>query len=70
MWRLVPELTDPATVPEFWTCDMNSDSRAQMCGVGGERIIDEDMVEVQFTCGSMVWAKLKGYPWWPAMVGH
>ena len=29
-----------------------------------------DLIFPQFTCGSMVWAKLKGFPWWPGMVDY
>ena len=28
------------------------------------------LIVPQFTCGSMVWAKLKGFPWWPGMVDY
>ena len=27
-------------------------------------------IKTQFTCGSMVWAKLKGFPWWPGMIDY
>ena len=29
---------------------------------------NEEFVDTEFAAGSMVWAKMKGYPWWPAMV--
>ena len=25
-------------------------------------------VDTAFAAGSMVWAKIKGFPWWPALV--
>ena len=25
-------------------------------------------MDTQYAAGSMVWAKMKGYPWWPALV--
>lgn len=25
-------------------------------------------METSFTVGEIVWAKIRGYPWWPAMV--
>lgn len=29
---------------------------------------EADMIYNQFTAGSLVWARVDGYPWWPAMV--
>lgn len=29
---------------------------------------EEDMIYNKFTAGSVVWARVDGYPWWPAMV--
>jgi len=70
-WRLVREFEDPSMVPEYWTCSMNSDSRNNICGVGGHAFMsDAETVDVKFTCGSMVWAKMKGFPWWPGMVDY
>eukprot|EP00090_Calanus_glacialis_P004476 TRINITY_DN13343_c0_g1_i1.p1 TRINITY_DN13343_c0_g1~~TRINITY_DN13343_c0_g1_i1.p1 ORF type:complete len:1130 (-),score=297.53 TRINITY_DN13343_c0_g1_i1:489-3797(-) len=70
-WRLVREFEDPSMVPEYWTCSMNSDPRNNICGVGGHAFMsDADTVDVKFTCGSMVWAKMKGFPWWPGMVDY
>ena len=28
----------------------------------------DEFVDAEYAAGSMVWAKMKGYPWWPAMV--
>lgn len=27
-----------------------------------------DFINNQFNAGSIVWARVSGYPWWPAMV--
>ena len=70
LWRLVTEYHDPATVPDNWTCSMNPDPEARICGLGGEKVEDEETVDVEYTCGSMVWAKLKGFPSWPGMVDY
>ena len=31
---------------------------------------DEEFVSVEYTCGSLVWIKFTGYPWWPGMVDY
>ena len=31
-------------------------------------IRDEDGEEVQFEIKELVWAKITGYPWWPAKI--
>ena len=47
-------------VPEYWVCSMNTDTANNKCGVGGHAFMsDKDTVDVKFTCGSMVWAKIK-----------
>ena len=61
-WRLVREIEDPSLVPEYWVCSMNQDEAANECGKGeGERVeSDDDLVGVEYTCGSLVWIKFKG----------
>ena len=29
---------------------------------------NDEFVDTEYAAGSMVWAKMKGYPWWPALV--
>ena len=69
-WRFLTEFEDPAQVPEYWDCSMNKAPTASHCQVGGEEEDDVDFVNVKFTCGSVVWAKVKGYPWWPAIIDY
>ena len=61
-WRLVREMEDPSLVPEYWVCSMNQDEAANDCGKGeGEHVeSDDDLVGVEYTCGSLVWIKFKG----------
>ena len=61
-WRLVREIEDPSLVPEYWVCSMNSDVEANDCGKGdGEHVeSDEELIGVEYTCGSLVWIKFKG----------
>ena len=69
-WRFLTEYEDPAQVPEYWECSMNQDQTANLCLVGGEEEGEVDFVNVKFTCGSVVWARVKGYPWWPAIIDY
>ena len=70
-WRLVKEFEDPTMVPDYWICSMNSDPQNNKCGEGGHSFMsDYEAVDVKFTCGSMVWAKMHSYPWWPGMVDY
>ena len=61
-WRLVREIEDPSPVPEYWVCSMNMDEAANDCGKGdGEHVeSDEELIGVEYTCGSLVWIKFKG----------
>lgn len=69
MWRLVKEYHDPSNVPDDWVCSMNMDVLNNVCGEGEDlELNDSDIVDLKYTCGSMVWGKMKGCPWWPGMV--
>ena len=68
-WRLVTQYEDASHVPDYWVCSMNRDKENSKCGVGGNAFNgDSDKIEIKFSCGSLVWAKLKGFPWWPGMI--
>ena len=68
-WRLVTEFADASLVPEYWICSMNRDKTNRVCGVGGNNFSsDRPDIDVKFSRGSLVWAKLKGFPWWPGMI--
>ena len=65
-WRLVKDYgNDPSLVPEHWVCSMNTDQEVNDCDKGeGENVdSDDDLVDVEYSCGSMVWIKFPGYPW-------
>lgn len=69
-WRFLSEVKDPSEIPEIWTCDLNPDPKFNKCDLPEEIIQEEEelFVECAFTVGSIVWAKLPGYPHWPAIV--
>ena len=69
-WRFLPDVKDPAEIPEIWTCDLNPDDKFNACEIPEEtfNVPEESFVECAFTVGSVVWAKLPGYPSWPAIV--
>ena len=70
-WRLVTQYEDASNVPEYWICPMNRDRSNNVCGVGGNEFnADSDKIDIKFSCGSLVWAKLKGFPWWPGMIDN
>ncbi|XP_064461318.1 nucleolar protein dao-5-like [Ornithodoros turicata] len=67
-WRYLANVFDPTNVPEVWYCSMNDDSNRNSCDHPQEDISNTDFVETKYFVGSIVWAKLSGYPWWPAMI--
>jgi len=71
-WRFLANIHDPATLPDIWTCAMNDDPLYNSCELP-EQAFDEEEHNAQYiftryTEGSLVWARMAGYPWWPAMV--
>ena len=69
-WRHLA-IKDPAEVREFFVCQDNPDSRYGSCEAPEQLWSIEDsslMVETRFSVGSLVWAKMTGWPAWPAMV--
>ena len=71
-------------VPEDWQCSMNEDPRGNTCAKGrseewvegsAEMVSSPSLpshpgaqVDTAYAAGSMVWAKVPGFPWWPGMV--
>ncbi|KAI8500455.1 Zinc finger CW-type PWWP domain protein 1 [Branchiostoma belcheri] len=67
-WRYLSEVTDPATVPDRWTCSMNTDEEYNSCEKTEADWSELEFVDTCYVEGSLVWAKMPGYPWWPGMV--
>ncbi|CAN8023952.1 unnamed protein product [Ixodes persulcatus] len=67
-WRYLQNVPDPNEVPKEWYCFMNKDTQYNSCAAAEQDMSQEEFVDVKFFVGSIVWAKLGSYPWWPAMI--
>ncbi|KAL3862417.1 hypothetical protein ACJMK2_008383 [Sinanodonta woodiana] len=67
-WRYLSHIQDPTKVPEQWFCIMNTNENFNSCDRKEEDYNESDHIFTKFTEGSIVWVKMPGYPWWPAMV--
>ncbi|XP_040355476.2 mucin-17 isoform X2 [Ixodes scapularis] len=67
-WRCLQNVADPNEVPDEWYCFMNNDPQYNSCAAAEQDMSQEEFVDVKFFVGSIVWAKLDSYPWWPAMI--
>ena len=70
-WRYLKDVKDPSEVPELFTCRDCPEPRYGSCEAPEEEWDTEHenhAVETRFTVGSLVWAKMDGFPAWPAMV--
>ncbi|VDH98987.1 Hypothetical predicted protein [Mytilus galloprovincialis] len=67
-WRFLPDCEDPSELPEVWTCDMNKDKRYNSCDIEEQNYNEDEHIFTNFAEGSVVWAKMAGFPWWPAMI--
>ncbi|GAB1608049.1 hypothetical protein Ahia01_001089000 [Argonauta hians] len=68
-WRWLQEVQDPMLIPHNWICDMNPDPTQNDCALPEADTYDEEeFIFTRYTEGSLVWARVEGYPWWPAMV--
>ncbi|XP_076647962.1 uncharacterized protein LOC143356289 [Halictus rubicundus] len=70
-WRYVEEYHDPLDVPKIWYCEMNSDKTIASCAIPEvlkSPALEADLIDNDYNAGSIVWAHVRGYPWWPAIV--
>ena len=70
-WRYLAGVKDPAKVKMRFTCRDCPDPRYDSCEAvqqSWDSSLDPHFVEINFTAGSLVWARLDGFPAWPAMV--
>ena len=68
-WRQVREYQSGSEVPQYWVCSMNRDALNRVCGKGGNHFSGSE-VKLKYSVGTLVWAKLQGYPWWPGMIDY
>ncbi|XP_076290282.1 uncharacterized protein LOC143213868 [Lasioglossum baleicum] len=69
--RYTEEYHDPLDVPEIWYCEMNFDKTIASCAIPQVPMapaLEADLIENCYNAGSIVWARVQGYPWWPAIV--
>ncbi|GBN53951.1 hypothetical protein AVEN_15116-1 [Araneus ventricosus] len=68
-WRVVKEYQEMCEVPEYFECSMwsLSDEEKGNCYIP-QLEDDSEFTNELYTPGSLVWAKMKGHPRWPAMV--
>ncbi|XP_046964581.1 zinc finger CW-type PWWP domain protein 1-like [Vanessa cardui] len=70
-WRYLPNVLDSHELPKSWYCSMNPDSSLASCSVPEVPIHirdEEDLIHSEYAAGSLVLARMPGWPWWPAMV--
>ncbi|XP_055865201.1 putative autophagy-related protein 11 isoform X1 [Biomphalaria glabrata] len=69
-WRYLQDIEDPLHVPEKWECKMNSDIEHNACDLPEVHYDESEHIFTKYTLGSIVWVKMDGYPWWPAMIDN
>ncbi|XP_045445912.1 zinc finger CW-type PWWP domain protein 1-like [Melitaea cinxia] len=70
-WRHLAHVLDKHELPSKWYCGMNQDKSIASCTAPEVplRIHDEeDLIHSEYAAGSLVLARMAGWPWWPAMV--
>ncbi|KAK3706419.1 hypothetical protein QZH41_018633 [Actinostola sp. cb2023] len=71
-WRCLNVTVDSHDLADKWMCTMNTDCNYNTCEASQEAFDsqdeDFDVVYTSFPEGSIVWAKVAGYPWWPGMM--
>ncbi|TGZ69958.1 hypothetical protein CRM22_003446 [Opisthorchis felineus] len=76
-WRFLDQVLDPSMLDEAWHCGLQPkhldgkqevENPCEELQTELEDVREGKYVFTKFTAGSLVWAKLDGYPEWPAMV--
>ncbi|XP_033763559.1 uncharacterized protein LOC117344830 isoform X2 [Pecten maximus] len=67
-WRFLQDINDPTEIDEKWICEMNKDTTYNSCEKKEQAYDESEHFYTKYSEGSVVWARMVGYPWWPAMV--
>ncbi|PAA72782.1 hypothetical protein BOX15_Mlig008978g1 [Macrostomum lignano] len=72
-WRHEPDCAEPCRVPDNWRCSDSADPRQNDCGLPelAEYFYAQGTnfaLSNKYVAGSLVWARVQGYPYWPAIV--
>ncbi|XP_072943783.1 uncharacterized protein [Epargyreus clarus] len=70
-WRYLPRVLERHELPSKWFCWMNPDTTLATCSAPEVPIClhdEEDLIHSEYAAGSVVLARMPGFPWWPAMV--
>ncbi|OWF41070.1 Zinc finger CW-type PWWP domain protein 1 [Mizuhopecten yessoensis] len=67
-WRFLQDINDPTEIDDKWICEMNKDTSYDSCEKREQDYDESDHIFTRYSEGSIVWARMVGYPWWPAMV--
>ncbi|XP_053997769.1 uncharacterized protein LOC128886689 [Hylaeus anthracinus] len=66
-WRYIEDCHDPLDIPKIWYCKMNSDESMASCDIA-EASKPLPLIENDYNAGSIVWARVPRYPWWPGII--
>ncbi|KAK9890615.1 hypothetical protein WA026_011978 [Henosepilachna vigintioctopunctata] len=69
--RYLDDIKDPLLLPKKWYCQKNPDELHNKCEIPEEKFpahVQADWIDNIYNAGSLVWARLEGFPWWPAIV--
>lgn len=67
-WRYLADVIDPSELPNKWYCSMNTDPKRNSCNAEEDSPPEDELLDTKYFVGSIVWAKVNTYPWWPAMI--
>ncbi|CAH2086250.1 unnamed protein product [Euphydryas editha] len=70
-WRYLDNVLDKHELPKKWYCKMNPEQPLASCSAAEVPLRmhdEEDLIHSEYAAGSLVLARVAGWPWWPAMV--
>ncbi|GFY68191.1 zinc finger CW-type PWWP domain protein 1 [Trichonephila inaurata madagascariensis] len=67
-WRISYQYADKKEVPNKWQCSMLVCANEVKGKCTDTEETFEDLLNIMYYPGSLVWAKYANYPWWPGMI--